>query len=186
MRDDTPISSGAGPTAACMMRSSLAARASLLAVSLVLVLVAVACGRASEDDINAALGITPSPTLNTEQVAAATGTAVALATSRAELAASPGTGGGGGDAAMFLAGGDVTRGQVVFLQNCQSCHGGAPTAPNLMQPNPDVDLSPERFLAVVRNGEGHQPRPGPMGAQRISDESLRNLYAFILSRVQPS
>jgi mono/diheme cytochrome c family protein len=154
-----------------------------LAVSLVVILVAVACGRATEEDINAALGITPSPTLNAEEVAAATGTAAALATSRAQIAASPA--GTGGDAAVLLAGGDITRGQVVFLQNCQSCHGGAPTAPNLMQPNPDVDLSPEHFLAVVRNGEGHEPRPGPFGPQRISDESLRNLYAFILSRVQP-
>ena len=75
----------------------------VLLVSLITIaLGAAACGRATEDQINQALGITPTATQSAEQVAAATEAASATAASARQLAASsPG-------AAVL---GDVTSGK---------------------------------------------------------------------------
>ena len=54
-------------------------RGSILAITFLSVLiVVVACGRASEQDINNALGIKPTATLSDEQIAQATKAAEAL------------------------------------------------------------------------------------------------------------
>lgn len=171
-------------------RSPSAARAGLLAASFCLVLVAVACGRASETDIDSALGITPTATQSSEEIAAATGTAELQATERAERAAQAATAEAAGgesetDIVALLEGGEVSRGQVVFLQNCQTCHGGGPAAANFLVPGTDADLSAENFYAVVREGDGHPQPPGAIAEQRISEGNLRHLYAFILDRVSP-
>ena len=55
-------------------------RGSILALTFLSVLiVVVACGRASEEDINNALGIKPTATLSDQQIAQATESAVAAA-----------------------------------------------------------------------------------------------------------
>ena len=74
----------------------------VLLVSLITIaLGAAACGRATEDQINQALGITPTATQSAEQVAAATEAASATAAARQLAASSPG-------AAVL---GDVTQGK---------------------------------------------------------------------------
>src|SRR3712207_4398723 len=65
----------------------------VLLVSLIAVaLGAAACGRATEDQIKQALGITPTATQSAEQVAAATEAASATAAARQLAASSPGAG----------------------------------------------------------------------------------------------
>ena len=67
-------------------------RGSILAITFLSVLiVVVACGRASEDDINKALGIVPTATLTDEQIAQATEAANAAASAIA-MASSAQTG----------------------------------------------------------------------------------------------
>jgi mono/diheme cytochrome c family protein len=88
-------------------------RASLLVTIIAVALVAAACGRASEEQINQALGITPTPTASAEQIATATAAASATADARALAASSPGA------AAL----GDVTQGQRIFTTWCLGCHG---------------------------------------------------------------
>lgn len=159
--------------------SRVRARAALLACFLVLSVVAVACGRASEDDINSALGITPSATANAEQLAAAQSTQAALATQQAAVAAgTPAS--ADAQAASVLANGNVALGQTQFILNCQACHGTNAPAGALNGPN-NADLSPANFIAVVRDGTGHPQPPGPFTAQRLTNSSLANLYAWLIS-----
>ena len=154
-------------------------RVGLVACLLSLALLAVACGRASEDDINSALGITPTATQNADQIAAATTTAAARATQIAAGVA--GTPASADDAAaQLLANGNVALGQTVFFQNCLSCHGPNAPAGTLNGPN-DSDLSAGSFVALIREGTGHPAPPGPFPTQRISDDQLRNLYAWLVS-----
>ena len=81
----------------------------VLLVSLITIaLGAAACGRATEDQINQALGITPTATQSAEQVAAATEAASATAAARQLAASSPG-------AAVL---GDVTQGKRQFQTWC--------------------------------------------------------------------
>lgn len=164
------------------LRSSsqrLRRRAGLIVCLLSLTVLAAACGRASEDDINSALGITPTATQSAEQIAAVTATAEARASqSAAGGAATPAT--ADEAAAALLASGNVALGQTVFFQNCLSCHGPNAPAGVLNGPN-DADLSAGSFLALIRDGTGHPTPPGPFIAQRISDDQLRNLYAWLVS-----
>lgn len=154
-------------------------RMSLLLCLLSLAVVAVACGRASEDDINSALGITPTATRNADQIAAATTAANDQATQIAlGDSATPPT--GDEAAAQLLANGNVVLGQTVFFQNCLSCHGPNAPAGTLNGPN-DADLSPGVFVAMIREGTGHPVPPGPFPAQRVSDDQLRNLHAWLVS-----
>ncbi|TXG80509.1 MAG: hypothetical protein E6R14_09150, partial [Thermomicrobiales bacterium] len=89
-------------------------RGSVLALTLLSVLiVAVACGRASEDDINKALGIKPTATLSGEQIAQATEQAAAAASAIAACATPVQSG-------MPL--GDVLLGQQQFQFQCMRCH----------------------------------------------------------------
>lgn len=154
-------------------------RSSLMVCLVSLAVFAVACGRASEDDVNSALGITPTATRNAEQIAGATTTAQAQATRIAAGAA--GTPASADDAAaQLLANGNVALGQTVFFQNCLSCHGPNAPAGALNVPN-DSDLSGGSFVALIRDGTGHPAPPGPFATQRISDDQLRNLYAWLVS-----
>ena len=176
-RRPAPVAPGANARLA--PRRPLRSRAALLSCLLAVAMLAVACGRATEDDINSALGITPSPTPNEEQIAQATTAAAVAATRRAAAAA--GTPGTGEEAALeALSGGNVALGNTAFLQNCLSCHGPNAPAGTLNGPN-DADLSPETFLALIREGEGHPVPPGAIPESRLSDAALRNLYAWLLS-----
>lgn len=155
------------------------ARAALLATCLALAVLAVACGRASENDINSALHITPSPTPNAQQLANREATAQALATQQAAVAA--GTPASESlQAEQILANGNVTLGQTQFILNCQACHGAGSPGGALNGPN-NADLSPANFIAVVRDGKGHPTPPGPFSTTRLPNSSLANLYAWLIS-----
>lgn len=176
MSSSSPRLSGHGNRSAA---GRIRRRSSLIVCLLSLAVLAVACGRASEDDINSALGITPTATRNAEQIAGATTTAQAQETQVAANAA--GTPASADDAAaQLLANGNVALGQTVFFQNCLSCHGPNAPAGVLNGPN-DADLSAGSFAALIRDGTGHPAPPGPFPTQRISDDQLRNLYAWLVS-----
>ena len=157
-------------------------RLSFLVMCGLITVVAVACGRASDDDIYQALGVTPTPTLSDQQIADQTAAAVsdeetqvALATA---LVASPVDGGGGVDLASA---GNPVAGRTAFLQRCQSCHrpGGAGPAPELAGPsNPAVELTDQEIVDLVRTGEGHG---GTVAFDEVAirEQQLIDVLAFI-------
>ncbi|MDQ3513120.1 MAG: cytochrome c [Chloroflexota bacterium] len=151
-------------------------RATVLLASIVVAVVMVACGRASESEINQALGITPTPTQSAEQVAAATERAAAgAATREAQLAA-----GGSPVAGELTLLGDATRGRTQFALWCMQCHGPSAQAPDLTAPDGALaTLDATGLLAFVRDGTGHQPRPGPIPSFRVSDQNIADIYAYL-------
>ncbi|MCC6945018.1 MAG: c-type cytochrome [Thermomicrobiales bacterium] len=155
-------------------------RATILAMAIGIVFVVAACGRASEDDINDLLGIVPTPTLSSEQIAQATEQAEAAASAAAAMAASPGSGPDGAVAAGFDASqGDVVIGRQQFQFKCQQCHrpDGAGTGPALSGPdNPSVPLSDNDIAVLVREGHGTS---NPMVAPGLSDSQLAGIIKFL-------
>jgi mono/diheme cytochrome c family protein len=151
-------------------------RGSLLAVTILAVLVVVvACGRASEEDINNALGIVPTATLSGEQIAQATEAANAAASAIA-AGASP-----AGGAVAAIPAGDVRLGQQQFSFQCTACHqpSGQGRAPALIGPDsPVADLTDQQLFDLVRTGEGH-PDQQPISTMRISDKQLASIIAYI-------
>jgi mono/diheme cytochrome c family protein len=153
-------------------------RGSVLALTFLSVLiVVVACGRASEEDINKALGIEPTATLSGEQIAQATESAGAAASAIAA--------GGTPEVASGLPVGDVRLGQQQFQFQCMQCHqptgagpGGAITVPD----SPAVALTDQEIFDIVRNGEGH-PGQQPVSAIRISDMQLASIIAYIRDQI---
>ena len=146
----------------------------VLLVSLISVaLGAAACGRATEDQINQALGITPTATQSAEQVAAATEAANATAAARQLAASSPGA------AAL----GDVTQGSRQFQTWCSGCHGPGGQGPDIRSPgSPGETVTAESLLALVREGVGHPEPPDPPGVYRtteISDKQVADLAAYL-------
>lgn len=145
---------------------------------------AVACGRASEDEINAALGITPTATLSAEQQATSTAVAIENATRAAE--------GGVDQAALdttdLAALGNLMLGRTYFAVQCQRCHtpGGVGSAPALAGPdNPATSLTDRQIFNVIRDGTGHGADvggPGPSGNQVLTDRQIYDLIAFIRSQ----
>lgn len=143
---------------------------------------AVACGRASQQEIDSALGITPTATLSAEQVA--TGTAAAVVAEQTRTAAfnalsSPGA--GGGDVSLAAAG-DVAQGKLQYQLRCLNCHrpNNAVNGPVLAGPdNPAVALTDQQIVDLVRTGEGHASPPGPLTEVTISERQLINILAFV-------
>ena len=155
--------------------SGVRGRASLLVTSIAVAITAVACGRASEEEINQALGITPTPTQSTEQVAAATERAVASAATR-EAGVAAGTP-ENGEVALL---GDATRGRTQFALWCMQCHGPSQQAPDLTASGGAAEtMDAAALLAFVRDGSGHQPRPGPIPSFRVSDQSIADIQAYL-------
>jgi len=152
-------------------------RGSLLAVTILTVLVvAVACGRASEQDINNALGIKPTATLSDEQIAQATESAEAAASAIAS-GATPIT---DGEVAAIPAG-DIRLGQQQFQFQCVSCHqaNGTGRGPALIGPDsPVVDMTDQELFDLVRTGEGHTGQQ-PVSTVRLSDKQLASIIAYI-------
>jgi mono/diheme cytochrome c family protein len=146
----------------------------VLLVSLISVaLGAAACGRATEDQINQALGITPTATQSAEQVAAATEAASATAASRLLAASSPG--------AAIL--GDVSQGSRQFQTWCSGCHGPGGVGPDIRSPgSPGETVTSESLLALVREGVGHPEPPDPPGVYsttEISDKQVTDIAAYL-------
>lgn len=148
-----------------MVRGRYRQRATVLAMIAVVVLVGVACARATEEQIDQALGITPTPTPDA--------TAIALAT---EAAATP------VDENLGIA----SAGRTPFMFNCQTCHapGGAGSAPDLLASGgPGAGLDYATLYPILREGEGHPP--GPYPTFRLTDTDIANIGAYIRENAAP-
>lgn len=157
-------------------------RLSFLMMCGLIAVIAVACGRASQDEVYQALGITPTPTLSEQQIADNTAVAVAEAETEVAvetaLAASPVDGGGG---ANLAAAGDPVAGRIAFQQRCIGCHrvGGAGPGPELAGPgNPATALTDQEIIDLVRTGEGHGETV-PFDEVAIREDQLIDVLAFI-------
>src|SRR5215212_1703777 len=94
-------------------------RASMLVMTIGLAIFAVACGRATQQEIDQALGITPTATMSAGDIATSTAEVAAAASARAAAAASN-TNGSPGAAAGPV--GNVVQGRSSFQTNCFQCH----------------------------------------------------------------
>ncbi len=145
----------------------------LLGTVVIAALVLAACGRATEDQINQALGITPTPTPSEADIAAATEAAIATEEAKQLAMASPGAGGG-----VFL--GDAVKGKLTFTMWCANCHGPGGNGGNILEPgSAGASIEPTTFIDMVRNGTNHAP--GPYQAFQVSDAAVQDLGAYILA-----
>ena len=148
----------------------------LLVTMLSVLIVSVACGRASEQDINKALGIKPTATLSDEQLA--------QATKAAEAAASAIAAGGTPVTTNEIASlpqGDVKLGLQQFQFQCVTCHraDGSGSAPALAGPDsPMANMTDIEVFDLVRNGTGHTGQQ-PISEVRISDKQLASIILYI-------
>lgn len=153
-------------------------RGSVLALTLLSVLIVlVACGRASEDDINKALGIEPTATLSDQQIA--------QATEAAEAAASAIAAGGTPAVASGLPVGDVRLGQQQFQFQCMQCHqpsGAGPGGALTTADSPAVALTDQEIFDIVRTGEGHGTQQA-VSEVRVSDTQLASIIAYIRDQI---
>ncbi len=146
-------------------------RASIVVTVVFLALFAVACGRASEVEINQALGITPTPTLSGEQIAASTAAASATTAARLAAASSPG--------AEAL--GDVAAGKRQFNTWCTGCHGPGGAGPDILSPgSPGAAVTADSMQALIRDGTGHATPPGAYRPTEISDKQIKDITAYLL------
>ncbi|MDQ2652549.1 MAG: cytochrome c [Chloroflexota bacterium] len=146
-------------------------RLGLMTTVVTVALTLAACGRASEDQINQALGITPTATMSAEQITESTAAASATSAARELALASP-----GGDAA-----GDVTAGMRQFNTWCIGCHGPGGAGPDILSPgSPGSAVDPASLLTMIREGEGHTP-PGPYKPTELSDKQVTDLAAYLQS-----
>jgi mono/diheme cytochrome c family protein len=146
-------------------------RLTFMATVFSIALVAVSCGRATEDQINQALGITPTATLSAEQIALSTAAAGATSTARALAASSPGA----------AAQGDVTLGKRQFDTWCVACHGPGGSGPDLLAAGgPGASVTPDLLLPIIREGAGEHP-PGVYKTTEITDKQVADVAAYIQS-----
>ena len=142
---------GGGSTSAGTRDGMMAVhRRLVLLVSLITVaLGAAACGRATEDEINQALGITDG---NAERRADGLRDESRQRDRRGRLlaASSPGA----------AAQGDVTKGSRQFQTWCSGCHGPGGVGPDIRSPgSPGATVSAETLLPLIREGAGHPIHP---------------------------
>ena len=151
-----------------MERRRFRQRSAFLTV-VALALFAVACGRATEEQIDQALGITPEPT--------SSATEVAEADQAASAAASP------ADENVGVA----ALGRTKFQFNCQTCHSATGSAPTLVEVGgPYANLDYATLYPIVREGAGgHTPRPGPIPEFTLTDGDIANIAAFIREQAAP-
>jgi mono/diheme cytochrome c family protein len=144
-------------------------RATFLTLVMSMAVLAVACGRATEVQINQALGITPTATLSPEEIAEQTAAASATSAARQFAASSPG-------AAIA---GDIVQGERQFGTWCSGCHGPGGIGPDILSPgSPGATVDPDMLQPLVREGEGHDP-PGPFKPTEITDKQIVDLAAYI-------
>ncbi|MGH2561238.1 MAG: c-type cytochrome [Thermomicrobiales bacterium] len=156
-------------------------RATLLVTIIGIAVIAVACGRASEADINQALGITPTPTQSTGDLATAAARAAAAATQQAAAQAS---------GSPAVAQGDVTQGSTFYRITCAQCHrpDGSGQGPALAEANsPILGFTVEQFDAFLRG----DPSPGGIVHTRaafttaeLSDKRITDIYAYLQSEAE--
>jgi len=137
--------------------------------AIAVVLFVVACGRATEEQIEQALGITPTPTVDPAEVARATdeaGTDVATADDP-----------NAGVAAL---------GRTKFQFNCQTCHSATGSAPDLLEKGGiGADIDYATLYPILREGEGHSPSPGPYETFVLTDDDIANIGAYIREQAAP-
>jgi mono/diheme cytochrome c family protein len=149
-------------------------RLGLMTTVVTLALTLAACGRATEDQINQALGITPTPTMSAGQMAESTAAANATSTAKELALASPGATGG-------AVAGDVTAGKRQFDYWCIACHGPGGSGPDILAAgSPGSSVDPATLLAMIREGEGHTP-PGPYKPTELSDKQVTDVAAYLHS-----
>ncbi len=145
-------------------------RVSLLVTVIAIALTAAACGRATENQINQALGITPTATMSSEQIASATEAASATAATRLLAASSPGA----------VNQGDVTQGARQFQTWCSGCHGpGGAGSDILSAGSPGVSVTAESLLPLVREAVGHPSPPGPYLPTEITNNQIADIAAYL-------
>lgn len=158
--------------------TSVRQRATSLCVLAFIAIFAVSCGRASTEQINQALGITPTPTENSTLVAQQTAQANALATQQAS--ASPGASPSGQVALV----GNPSLGRTPYQFRCASCHSAGGPGANLTQPGgAGKGMSYAKLYPIVRDGKNHPP--GPMQAFTITDQNIADIAAFIAQQAGP-
>lgn len=147
-------------------------RLTLLLTVGTIALVATACGRASEEQIDQLLGITPTATLSAEAIASSTAAASATAAAKALAASSPGAG----------ALGDVSSGARQFETWCAGCHTPGGKGPNLLEAGgPGASVTAESLKPLVRDAVGHSKPPGPYLPTEISDKQIADIAAYLNS-----
>jgi mono/diheme cytochrome c family protein len=145
-------------------------RLSFLVTVFALALVGVACGRATEDQINQALGITPTATLTAEQIAAST--AAVTATHEALLLAA--------STPCVASVGDVAAGKRQYDVWCIACHSAGGAGPDLLSAGSvGSTVKLESMTALIRDGENHPP--GAYRETEISDTQIADVTAYLLS-----
>lgn len=153
-----------------MDRKRFRQRSSVLAVIAVVLLV-VACGRATEQQIDQALGITPTPTAD------ATADARASEVAATEAASSEEADPNAGNAAL---------GRSKFQFNCQTCHSPDGSSVDLLATGGvGTDIDYATLYPILREGEGHSPSPGPYAEFTITDADIANIGAYIREQSAP-
>jgi mono/diheme cytochrome c family protein len=149
--------------------SSIRRKSALLVTALVVSLSAAACGRASEEEINQLLGITPTATLSAESIATGTAASSATNAARTAVASSPGA----------VALGDVSSGARQFDTWCAGCHGPGGAGPDIRAPGgAGASITAASLAPLIREGEGHTP-PGPYKTTEISDKQIVDIAAYL-------
>lgn len=165
-----------------MERRRVRQRAALLAI-FGLVLVVAACGRATDEEIDQALGITPTPTVDAAAMAEATNAAATAEAERAQQqgSASP------VEVAQENAG-TAALGRTKFQFTCQTCHRAGGTAPDLLATGgPYAQIDYATLYPILREGEGHTGAgmPGAYETFELTDADIANIGAFIREQAAP-
>ena len=135
-----------------------------------------ACGRASQNDIFNAVGVTPTPTQSAVELAAATDAAVASAATSTARAVAAASSPDSADGALAL--GDISRGEATFNNFCINCHRPGGTGPDLLAPGgPGTGITVESLTILLREGTNHPPGPYPDFS--IPDSAIPNIAAYI-------
>ena len=155
-----------------MERRRVRRRAMALSMIAVLLLV-VACGRATEQQIEQALGITPEPTVDPAETSV-------VADASGGGAATPGSGDADANAGV------AALGRTKFQFNCQTCHSPSGTAPDLLAKGGiGTDIDYATLYPILREGEGHSPAPGPYETFVLTDADIANIGAYIREQAAP-
>ena len=150
----------------------------LMAIFTALVLL-VACGRATDQEIDQALGIEPTATIDPTVSAGQTATA-AFDESQA------GSPGADGRAVPVAVAGNPLLGRSRFNFVCAICHtvGGGGSAPDLLAAGgAGAGITLEELQLIVREGQNHPP--GPYQAFQVTDDDIANIAALILEQAGP-
>ena len=157
-------------------------RAGVLITTVAVAVIAVACGRATDMEIDAALGITPTATKTAGEMVTATEAAFARSTAEA-LSVESGT--PFVDENVDLAAlGNVTQGQTRALVACNLCHavgkpGGVLAGPG----SAAAGLTDQQIYDTIKLGTNHGPDVGgPDTPIKVTEQDIYNIIAFIRSK----